>query len=65
MLFSIGTSSLVHPAAEIPFTAAQAGATVVQINPNATPLDGVAHFNIRGASAQLLPPLLEETWRRR
>jgi NAD-dependent deacetylase len=62
VLFSIGTSSLVQPAAEIPFVAAQAGATVVQINPNATGLDSVAHFNMRGPSAVLLPRLLADTW---
>ena len=62
VLISIGTSSLVQPAAEIPFTAAQAGATVVQVNPNPTPLDHLAHFNMRAPSAQLLPALVEETW---
>ena len=62
VLFSVGTSSLVNPAAEIPRVAAKAGAVVVQINPNATPLDGLAQFNLRGGSAQVLPRLIEETW---
>lgn len=62
VLFSIGTSSLVNPAAEIPRVAAQAGAAVVQINPNPTPLDGLAQFNLRGPSAQVLPRLIEKTW---
>ena len=62
VLFSVGTSSLVHPAAEIPFAAAQAGAAVVQVNPNSTPLDRLARFNLRGAAAQLMPRLVQETW---
>ncbi len=64
VLFSIGTSSLVNPAAEIPRVAAQAGAAVVQINPNPTPLDGLARFNLRGPSAQELPRLIENTWQK-
>src|SRR5205823_1958501 len=43
LLLSIGTSSLVYPAADIPFAAHRAGATIVQVNPHATNLDGVAH----------------------
>jgi NAD-dependent deacetylase len=62
VLFSIGTSNLVTPAAEIPHAAAHAGAAVVQINPNSTPLDGLARFNLRGPSAQVLPRLIENTW---
>ena len=62
VLFSIGTSSLVNPAAEIPHVAAHAGAAVVQINPNPTPLDGLAQFNLRGPSAQVLSRLIANTW---
>ena len=58
LLFSVGTSSLVHPAAEIPCVAKRAGACVVQVNPNATPLDAACDFNLRGPAARLLPALL-------
>ncbi len=58
LFLSIGTSALVHPAAELPLRALRAGATVAQVNPAATPLDPHAHFNLRGAAAGLLPRLL-------
>jgi NAD-dependent deacetylase len=59
VLFSVGTSSLVHPAAEVPVVARRAGALVIQVNPNATPLDAVADASIRAPAAVALPPLLE------
>jgi NAD-dependent deacetylase len=37
VFLSIGTSSLVHPAASLPFAAAERGATVVEINTAVTP----------------------------
>ncbi|MGH8815715.1 MAG: SIR2 family NAD-dependent protein deacylase [Achromobacter pestifer] len=58
LLFSIGTSALVYPAAELPQRALAAGATVVQVNPMATPLDHQAHCNLHGAAADVMPRLL-------
>ena len=62
VLFSVGTSSLVHPAAAIPHAAMRGGACVVQVNPGATPLDGVADYNLRGPAAQVLPALAARAW---
>jgi NAD-dependent deacetylase len=59
VLLSIGTSSLVYPAADIPFAAAAAGATIVQVNPKSTALDDTAQFNLRGPAAVVLPRLVE------
>jgi NAD-dependent deacetylase len=58
VLLSVGTSSLVWPAAQLPKDAARYGATVIQINPGETVLDGVAHFNLRGQAGVILPQLL-------
>lgn len=58
LFLSIGTSAMVYPAAELPLRASRAGATVVQVNLQATPLDAHADFNLRGAAAQVLPRLL-------
>ncbi|MGE8655963.1 MAG: SIR2 family NAD-dependent protein deacylase [Achromobacter sp.] len=58
LFLSIGTSALVYPAAELPLRALRAGATVAQVNPAATPLDARAHFNLRGAAADVMPRLL-------
>jgi NAD-dependent deacetylase len=62
LFLSIGTSTLVYPAAELPFLALDNGATVVEINPQATPLSSRASFSLRGAAGQVLPQLLSETW---
>jgi NAD-dependent deacetylase len=63
LLFTIGTSGLVYPAAEIPYVAARAGATVVQINPEPTTLDALADVNLRGRAAEILPDLVARAWR--
>lgn len=62
LLFSVGTSSLVYPAAQLPHQAAQSGAQVVQINPASTSLDSVCAFNVRGSAAQVLPELVACAW---
>lgn len=64
LFLAIGTSMLVYPAAALPLTAAQAGATVIQINPQPTDLDGWARFNLRGKAGELLPDLLMALSRR-
>lgn len=58
VFFSIGTSSLVWPAAQLPERAALHGAKVVQINPTSTPLDSKAHYNFRGNAGEILPAML-------
>ncbi|WP_433604762.1 SIR2 family NAD-dependent protein deacylase [Dactylosporangium sp. CA-139114] len=58
VLLTVGTSGVVYPAAEIPRIAARAGAAVIQVNPDATPLDAVSTVNLRGTAATLLPALV-------
>ena len=58
VLLSVGTSSLVHPAAQVPVVAKRAGAKVIQVNPGPTPLDAMADLNLRGKAAEVLPGLL-------
>jgi NAD-dependent deacetylase len=62
LLFSIGTSAAVFPAAHLPVTALQAGAMVVEINRERTPLTGVATFSLLGQAGEILPRLLAATW---
>ncbi|MEH1016286.1 NAD-dependent deacylase [Micromonospora sp. CPCC 206060] len=62
VLLTVGTSGVVHPAAEIPRIAARAGAAVIQVNPEPTPLDPVATINLRGTAAQVLPALVTAAW---
>jgi NAD-dependent deacetylase len=62
VLLSIGTSAAVFPAAQLPVTALQCGAMVVEVNKDPTPLSAVATFSLLGRAGELLPRLLEETW---
>ncbi|WP_127504259.1 SIR2 family NAD-dependent protein deacylase [Actinoplanes solisilvae] len=58
VLITVGTSGLVYPAAEIPQVAARMGGTVIQVNPDSTPLDPFCAINLRGAAAEVLPHLV-------
>ena len=60
VFLSIGTSSVVYPAAMLPEIALQSRATVIEINPDETPLTNLATFSLRGASGAVLPALLRE-----
>ena len=57
LFLSIGTSTLVYPAAELPFIAGSNGATVVEINPDFTPLSKLADFVLRDKAGVVLPVL--------
>ena len=59
ILFSIGTSSVVYPAASLPHLAKAAGALIVEINPEDTPLTPEADEFLRGASGVILPALCD------
>jgi NAD-dependent deacetylase len=59
LMFAIGTSGLVQPAAGIPSLAAQAGAMVVQVNPMSTQLDTVCTSSLRQAAGAFMPSLLQ------
>jgi len=56
----IGTSSLVYPAAALPRVAQSAGAFVIEVNPEETPLSSSAQVSLRGRAAAVLPTLLGE-----
>ena len=54
-----GTSSLVYPAAELPMVARSAGAYVVEVNPETTPLTAHADEHLEGPAGKVLPALVE------
>lgn len=60
VFLSIGTSTVVYPAAALPFHALENGATVVEINPDSTPLTRSVHFVLAGAASEVLPELLNQ-----
>src|SRR5260221_3233711 len=59
LFFSIGTSAVVYPAASLPLEALQGGATVVEINPDHTPLTERADFVLAGAAGVILSEVLK------
>ena len=59
VFLSVGTSTVVYPAAELPDTALASGACVVEVNPQTTPFTARAHFVLQGPSGVILPVLLD------
>ncbi len=57
LFLSIGTSTLVYPAAELPYIADSSGATVIEINPDETPLSKLAGFVMREKAGVALPQI--------
>jgi NAD-dependent deacetylase len=60
LFMAIGTSLTVYPVAALPERALAAGARVVIVNAEPTPLDGRAHAVLRGGVGDLLPALVDE-----
>jgi NAD-dependent deacetylase len=57
MLIAIGTSAVVYPAAELPLLAKRAGATLIEINPEPTPLSDAYDLCLRGTATEMLAEL--------
>lgn len=56
-LVSIGTSAQVYPAAMLPLEAKKAGAVMIEVNPEPTPLSEVYDHCLRGPAVEILPAL--------
>ncbi len=59
IFFSVGTSGLVQPAASLPYIAKRAGAILVEVNPNETPLSCDCDFTFRASASEALPNIVE------
>ena len=62
VLFVVGTSAEVYPAAALPHYAARAGATVIEVNPETTALSSAADHTLRGPAGVILPALVAAAW---
>jgi NAD-dependent deacetylase len=58
VFLSVGTSSLVYPAAGLAKLAAEGGATVIEINPNPTEMSSEFHYSIAENAGSALPELV-------
>ncbi len=59
VMLVVGTSGIVYPAAQLPQLALQHGATIIEINPEPTPLTPIAGVALQAPSGEALPALLE------
>ena len=60
----IGTSAVVYPAATIPVTAKENGATIIEINKEPTPItDEISDYLICGSAGEIIPAIVEEVRR--
>jgi NAD-dependent deacetylase len=62
VMLVVGTSAEVWPAAALPRYARAAGARVVEVNPEATPLSDVADHVLRAPAGTALPALVTAAW---
>ena len=61
LMLVIGTSAVVQPAALMPVIAKEAGAKVIEINPEPTPLTGeISDYLIQGKAGKTLSAILAE-----
>lgn len=62
--FSIGTSSLVYPAADLWRHAKDSGAIVIEINKDPTSLTPLADYSFHGKAGKILPSLIDAIWKK-
>ncbi len=62
LFLSVGTSSVVEPAASLTRLAAQRRATIVQVNPNETNAQHSFSYDLRAPAGVILPALLNQAW---
>jgi NAD-dependent deacetylase len=55
LCFVVGTSAVVYPAAALPEIAKEAGAYVVEVNPERTPLSALCDESLNGPAGEILP----------
>jgi NAD-dependent protein deacetylase/lipoamidase len=55
VMFVIGTSAYVQPAASLPLLAAERGAKIIEVNPEPTPLSSSADFAFLAKAGEMLP----------
>ena len=58
VFLSVGTSTVMYPAARLPMLAKEAGAYVVEVNPDRTPISGNVDEYLAGPAGEVLPAIL-------
>ena len=60
VMLVVGTSGIVYPVAGFPEIARRSGATIIEVNPEETPITGLADVFLGGAAGDVLPKLADE-----
>jgi NAD-dependent deacetylase len=60
VMLVVGTSGIVVPVASFPGIARRAGAHIIEVNPEETPITLEAHVYLKGAAGETLPSLLRK-----
>ncbi len=60
VMFVIGTSAVVYPAAELPVTVKRSGGKVVEVNVEETPLSRYADYSFQGPASKVLVEIVEQ-----
>jgi NAD-dependent protein deacetylase/lipoamidase len=58
VMLVVGSSLVVHPAADVPLAAVRSGARLIVVNAEPTPFDSLAEVVIHGRSGEVLPELV-------
>lgn len=60
LFFVIGTSAVVYPAASLPIIAKQAGAKIIEVNPEETDISFLVDVTLLGKAGDILPQFIRE-----
>lgn len=60
VMLVVGSSLVVHPAADIPLAALRSGARLIVVNAEPTPFDSLAEVVIQGRSGEVLPEIVTQ-----
>jgi len=63
VMLVVGSSLVVHPAADIPLAAVRSGARLIIVNAEPTPFDSLAEVVIHGRAGEVLPEILTQVER--
>lgn len=58
VMLVVGTSGVVHPAASLPFSAKDRGATIIEVNPQPSAITPIADWYFAAPSGEVLPQLV-------
>ncbi len=59
VMYVVGTSAVVYPAAQLPMTVKRSGGKIVEVNVEETPLSEFADTSIHGPAAKVLPEIVK------